>query len=638
MTFRNPLTARPLAFAFATILATILASLGIFVLPFCFPPGNIVYAASYVYGFNNSLCQLSVLLSIGLYFLVNRRCHLSNSRQAAGAGAWLHFAFEPQAEGRKETIRPWAVWLCCALTVLCTAYLYVHTSSAATAYYGEATYFTKRILFALKGRSPYTEFDFAYGPALLYLPVWFCRLLASWGVSVKAAYYLFYAAVSSLGFLLLAAIINCLGMPGRQKTIVFMLCALIALNETMGLQYTVFRYLVPLGLLLFIHMKVLPGLSGGGLSGGGLSWFSRQVALSFASIAGFALSLCFSPELGLAYFVALGVYWAWLAWAASATYLMTLFLHAASLFVVLALCRDGYFRGVASFSGGAMNFPVLPAAHILLYLFAVLYTVPMQLCAAIAARGKSSAALCAGWAGLTVATIPGALGRCDFGHTFWYGLPALILTCVGLQKQSKRLYAVFLGVTAVSYLALKIAHFVLCYAGIFMPDAFLALLDRLSTSAASTQADPAVSRGHSAGLPRDLAYADLHRFRPIAAPFGCQGETFEYLLDNDLYQYEYFDGCASVTSPALVDRKLADLKRARTILVDRWMIDSDKAFTGSWETNRTVLSVLFLFPCGFLTERNAAYIPEHEILEFIRAHFEVTHTFQKYYVMRAKGP
>ena len=211
--------------------AVIIACLAIFVLPFCFPPKKVVYAASYVYGFNNSLCILSVLLSIGLFFLVNRRLN------PACAG-WLVSVFEPEAACRKERVRPWVVWLCCSVSVMFTAYLYVHTSPTPTVYYGEATYFLKRILLLLKGRSPYIDFDYQYGPALLQFPAYLYGLLAPWGVTLKATYYALHAAVSCAGFLLLAAVINWLGIDGKQKTVIFALCALMAVNETMGLQCT----------------------------------------------------------------------------------------------------------------------------------------------------------------------------------------------------------------------------------------------------------------------------------------------------------------------------------------------------------------------------------------------------------------
>ena len=196
--------------------------------------------------------------------------------------------------------------------------------------------------------------------------------------------------------------------------------------------------------------------------------------------------------------------------------------------------------------------------------------------------------------------IPGALGRCDFTHTFWYGLPALVLTCVGLWKQSKSLPAVFVSVTAVCFLCLKIAHFVLCYAGMCMPDAFFALLNHYTTPAAASQQDQAGRGGGGYAADKRPDPANLAQFGRMAAPLGCRGDTYWYLLSNDLYQYEYFDGCMCVASPEQVARKLADLKRAEIILVERGTIEDKQAFLKTWESNRTVLSVLFLFPCGFL--------------------------------------
>ena len=39
----------------------------------------------------------------------------------------------------------------------------------------------------------------------------------------------------------------------------------------------------------------------------------------------------------------------------------------------------------------------------------------------------------------------------------------------------------------------------------------------------------------------------------------AEGDTYWYLLSNDLYQYQYFDGCMCVASPEQVASKLAEL-------------------------------------------------------------------------------
>ena len=60
--------------------------------------------------------------------------------------------------------------------------------------------FPKRILLLLKGRSPYIDFDYQYGPALLQFPAYLYGLLAPWGVTLKATYYALHAQPVTPGF------------------------------------------------------------------------------------------------------------------------------------------------------------------------------------------------------------------------------------------------------------------------------------------------------------------------------------------------------------------------------------------------------------------------------------------------------
>jgi hypothetical protein len=83
---RGSLNQRQLIYALVIIVACLL----IFVLPFCFPPSTPVRSASYVYGFNNSLCIGAVLLSIGLMYIFVTRLNTTSTD-------WLLSAFNSNA-------------------------------------------------------------------------------------------------------------------------------------------------------------------------------------------------------------------------------------------------------------------------------------------------------------------------------------------------------------------------------------------------------------------------------------------------------------------------------------------------------------------------------------------------------------
>ena len=613
---RRLFTARFLTYA----LLACIACAGIFVLPFYFPPFSPVNSESYIYGFNNKVSFLSVLLSIGLFFLAALRW---NPLPADS----LLSTFDPQAEGKTEWIKPWVVWLGCLLMLATAAYFYLHTGNLG---YGESAYFVKRMLFVLQGRRPYTDFEFAYGPALLYPPVYLYRLTEPFGMSVEAAYCLYYGLASATGLFLLAVVVNSLGIKGRHKTILFVLCGLIAWNETMGLQYTLLRYVVPMNCLLLIHLGIVPWLTSAGFMR-----LPQQIILALASVVCTAVCLLISPEMGVAFFVAMGVYWTYRLWTNGTANLLPLLVHVASLSLAFTpWCRE-WFRSVSGFSGGGCNFPVLPAMNILLLLFTVLYTVPAQLRLGLTKRRESQTAISMGWAALTVTLLPGALGRCDWGHTFFYGLPALIAASVYLLKHRRSWFTAFVIAAAICFLCLKVSHFNLAYRGA-LPYRLLTALHRYRhANESADRRDPSLlARGYLGNSLPELRRADISRFGVVGVPLGCSADIFLYLLANNLYRHEYYDAGMNIFAPQQLDAKLAELKTAKTILAPKQ--EMDNAYPEFWKRRRPVLSELFLFPFGLLAEKNPPFIPEYEIVQYIRANYEPIASVEDNYLMQAR--
>jgi hypothetical protein len=475
----------------------------IFALPFCLPPSTPVRSASYVYGFNNSLCVCAVLLSVGLFYCVG-------TRLSAVSPTWLLSAFSFNASAPGAKVQRWAIWLCGLLTALSTLYIFLRTGSAGD--YGESEYFLRRILLVLKGRVPYADFEFAYGPALVCLPASLHQLLAPLEISVKASYYLFYLIASWTGIVILAHVINCLGMGGKEKTILFLVCSILAWNESMGLNYILLRYVLPMAFLLLLHQRLVPLL--GWMR---YHWLISQGVLAGASAGCVLLCLAVSPEMGLAFFVAISIYWAYLAWTVSPRYVLALLANAGCLALV-ALNWFDYFDTVMAFGAGGFNFPVIPSISILLYLFTVLYSVPLAAGVVLGSRRHFEAAILAAWAALTVALIPGALGRCDGGHTFFYGLPALMLTWVALRGQSNKIHMAFVIVVAASFLILKISYFNFVYTGL-VPYKVSAFIERfLRPDEPGPPAEPGLAPSYPSAPPHcEQSFSALTRFGKLRA-------------------------------------------------------------------------------------------------------------------------
>jgi len=247
-------------------------------------------------------------------------------------------------------------------------------------------------------------------------------------------------------------------------------------------------------------------------------------------------------------------------------------------------------------------------------------------------------AVYAALAGWSVATVPGALGRCDSGHTFLYGISAFLMTWVGLQKQNKSLYKAFVIVFLGSFVCLKGSNFVLSYRQ-GLPDQFRALIARLKPQPRTVapplpQGRPASGRRPPAA--REAAdYSRLDRFGPIASPCRLYDDTlYFYMLDKSICDYQYFDGGENVFLREHLDRKLAELGRARWILVPQSFVDGSEPMT-FWEGEPHFLRRLFLFPYVPPKKRDALN-PDLEVRNYIRATFEVADTWTTYYVMAPK--
>ena len=138
-----------------------------------------------------------------------------------------------------------ALWItvCFYASILGVYSVLVHASSHS---FGEASYFLNRIdQIALFGKVPFRDFEFAYGPLLLYVPALVHGLGAPLQISVEWSYYLSLVLFSIAGVCALFWLVDNL-IPGRYyKLVVFGGLALIGLNPTMGMNYRYFRFIGP---------------------------------------------------------------------------------------------------------------------------------------------------------------------------------------------------------------------------------------------------------------------------------------------------------------------------------------------------------------------------------------------------------
>jgi hypothetical protein len=89
---------------------------------------------------------------------------------------------------------------------------------------------------------------------------------------------------------------------------------------------------------------------------------------------------------------------------------------------------------VSMVSRGVYGFPVEPLPYILLFLFAIVWLVPVNLASFFRQRRPEASMLAALYL-VSLALLPAALGRADPGHVFWNGLAVFLLSVVAMSTE-----------------------------------------------------------------------------------------------------------------------------------------------------------------------------------------------------------
>jgi hypothetical protein len=574
-----------------------LAGYLVFRLPFRFPPTGMMASPSLVFGFNNAVAFVAVVTLVGVVAVLRL---WRQSRSSTPPAPWFS-----SARLESERIRTRVFASMAAAHVVLTLLMWASTrTSSAWRIDFEASHFLWRLqLMELFGARPYLDFQHEYGPALLYVPLLAHRLLAPAGVSLEAAYYLTYLAASVLGLWAIRVILDHAQAPRGRKEIAFCLLAAAALTPYMGLNGNLVRYLPPyVGVLLADR-----ALS----SSRGPLW-----AVLVVSVVG-AVNILISPEIGLAFYLGWGGYCAFIALTDRRRALVGLTGLAATAALAGLTLPVQYAGSVLSFSAGAANFPLLPAAHIVLYLTTLFLVVPALLADAWSGQGRPAALLFA--MGLVcVLMVPGALSRADPPHVLFFGLGVSLLLFVHAASRSRPAFVIY----AITYTAVVIVGSHVSDARVFYDVSFRSV--RLRDLVAFVGRREVEMTG--AQLDRLSAYP------PLGLPFcsyGTDRRTMAYLWSRGQIDPEYYCGIIGVYREAQLARKLADTTRHDYLLVRKaWLEPLDPC-----RRHVAIIRKSFVYD-GSLQCRRDALEPDLAVSRAIVTHFRVAEELGPYVVMR----
>jgi hypothetical protein len=531
----------------------ILAYYGLFQLPFQFPPRQRLWSTSYAFGFNNTVAilVLAVLLGMVAVLLGVVQRYTANSR------AWrLQFRTERNpASGRSCLI---GLFAAAGLYAVLTFVMYRYSVISAPWLMWEVRHLLYRTsLMEIYGLRPYIDFHVEYGPLLTYAPSCVYRLLEPLGLSLEQAYFVAHFLLNVGGLCCASYLFSRVVMPDGARLISFGVLAIAGFAPYMGLNGVLLRYLGPFASLLAGHVAVARMLSRPKRP-------VNLIGLVLVILILFTVNILLSAEVAVAFAIAWVAYSVLLLPRDRSIFLISLIALTICGLLCLLLLPPPYYSSLLRFSAGAVNLPLVPAPHLLLYVLTMFLVVPGLLTRSIQRSTEddiTSSAISAALGALCVLMAAGALGRCDLPHVLFYGMGASLLLMARLANSSRAAFTAYtLLYVGIFIVLMQIVNLQVFYA---VPPRTLGSRHGLGN---------AVRRVLYPGRPETLDQAKLSvldRYPRLGLPFA----TFEdqaverYVVTHGKLEPEYYVGIVGVYSAAALERKLRDVARSEYLLV-----------------------------------------------------------------------
>jgi hypothetical protein len=614
-----------------TVLIAVLGLAAIFILSWHVPSPVPSTSMSYTYGFNNNvaiLAMAALLAALFLVFLQKRRGEGYNST----ARALSCLLFDEASARNSKGYRISFFVILCLIPVIQVIWYGILTYRK----FGEYRFFIGRLDLMALGFKPYRDFQFIYGPAMLYPAHWLYKISGG-DLPVDDAYIITLVAHWMAGIYLLYYVIG--NLNGRlNKTVVFLCIALASFNISMGLNYTLLRFITPIASLVFLHRTFVHDTK-----------WSVCRFLKFASFAFLlpAVSFSISPEMGVATLVGVMAYfiallrtplrvWSWLG-----------ALPVLSLVASVVIFSKDYMDVFSSRLIGSETLPVFPTLHFLVFVGAACWLLPQLGILGVCERNQNGAfamalLLCFG------CQIPTSMGRCDSGHIFFNSLGVFILLlAVGYEFERKWLPRSLVTVFVIVFPLLGWA-ITWDATGPVLVDA----INRRPKPDAPGAADDEflnyekwrlVSRPKNQIIYRKIPpfepdLMQLLRYKKIGMPFECSAEIDCFIKLSGRYLPEYYSNpVMQVFTQAAIDRKLLDLLRMDVILIPKkntiYLGQINAVKSAAYDS--LALKQILFFPVSFAPS-SRQLLPNKQIMEKISADYGVIGEFRDNLILARK--
>ena len=616
----------------------IMSVLGVFALPWLvLQRVQYVVSDSQMLGFSNRIAVAA--LALGALAMAALGVAWRTGSRGAFAQVLPGLLGEREATGegqeRSEQIdRRLVVALMVALTALLGLVAFAYGRYPAS----DSAYFSDRLLELVNGGRLYVDFEYAYGPLLIYPAYALWLALHGLGLDIFHAYYLSSLAGHALGIATAVYLLNRMRLPRSWKHCLLLLVfALDFLIANLGLNYSPIRFLAPFALLVWAVGLARRGAIGGVLGAVGAAVVAFGVSPEMGVVASFAIAItCAMLALRSRPLLWLGAAGAGIVGAAGMLANMRL---AGSMFAVSG--------------AGAAQLPVLPGQPALVFVGTMLVLGLAVGLTSSAARWDETS-LQTGWFAGTLVLIVVGFGRADFGHLFWNCLPAVLLATACLWQVGSK--------SAVAYVSVVFAAFVVVTLS-FVPVSLTALWKSAVTSGA-------IDKRRSVSIARHLGrsvktgedwYAGFHVPEPtdsdidalaksggVIAPYFLQGKVGERLAENHAL-VPTFAVPLFIYSPDNMAALQRNLESARWVLLPRTEYDvyvklatspsataTPDALLAKQGSNMLQYAELTQFPLSAHAV-NLKYDPALAVALLLRRGWELDRKSGGYVILRRRG-
>jgi hypothetical protein len=532
-------------------LFSLIAYYVLFRVPFWFPPQQRLWSGSYAFGFNNSIAIFGTAGLVGILTLA----YFFGRRREPPASP-IVFASDYGLSGRRGLAAAFALLFLFYAGFTLVMYFYYMRSAPSLMWEARHLLHRTRVV-EVYGLRPYTDVAAEYGPILTYAPLYTYWFLKPVGASLEEAYFASHLLLNLAGLWCAYYVLSRALMPARARLVAFSILAVAGFGLWMGVSGTLVRYLFPFASVLMGHRAVIWALSGRGRT---VCWAGAAAAILMLLFGNILLS----SDAGLAFAIA------WLGYAVLMIRwdIRVLMLSLIALITAVLLCwlvlPAAYYETLLRFSQGAVNWPLLPAPHLVLYILTLFIIVPPLLAASLWRRSISdlpAASICSAFGLLCVATSPGALGRCDPPHVLFFGMGASMLLMIRLANVSRRAFATYvIAYAGVFIVLMQVINLQVFYrvspATLLSTHAATHVVDKLRTTTGTAHLDPA-------------KLSALDRYPRLGLPFASFGDPAveRYIVSRHQLEPEYYVAIIGLYDAAAIERKLRDVGKTEYVLV-----------------------------------------------------------------------